>query len=174
MKELQKGLFFTTLLGIALVSLYMLNLPTANNIQIIVNYPSSRLKVQSLYIRGSSCGLSWTKGYQLTNKGNNTWTYSLTCPTDTVISIKILENDSNSMMGKNFEFLISIYETVKSVNVYPSFYPSINPIVDTNPVESSILNNSRKCSIYYPPSYHDNTYKTYPLLLMHDGQNLFF
>lgn len=57
--------------------------------------------------------------------------------------------------------------------MYPSFYPSINAIVDTNPIKSTILNNSRKCSIYYPPSYNDNTYKTYPILLMHDGQNLF-
>ena len=104
MKELQKGLLIGTLLGLSLLSLYILSIPTANNIQVVVSYPLSRLKVQSLYIRGDSCGLSWTKGYQLIYKGSNTWTYSLTCPVDTIVSIKILENDSNWMMGKNFEF----------------------------------------------------------------------
>jgi alpha-glucosidase len=45
--------------------------------------------------------------------------------------------------------------------------------LDTPSVSSKLLNNSRICSIYYPPSYYDNTYKQYPLLIMHDGQNLF-
>ena len=56
---------------------------------------------------------------------------------------------------------------------YPSFYPALNPIVDTSPVISKLLNNSRKCSIYVPPSFYDNPYKKYPLIFMHDGQNLF-
>lgn len=40
-------------------------------------------------------------------------------------------------------------------------------------IVSKILNNTRKCSIYYPPSYFDNTFKKYEILIMHDGQNLF-
>ena len=74
------------------------------------------------------------------------------------------------MMGANFGF------TAKSgltVTIFPSFNPSINSIVDTNPINSKILGNSRKLSIYYPPSYNDNPYKKYEVLLMHDGQNLF-
>lgn len=76
-------------------------------------------------------------------------------------------------MGKNFEVIIRTNEPPKIFNVFPSFNPSVNGIVDTQAIHSQILGNSRKCSIYYPPSYHDNILKTYPVLLMHDGQNLF-
>jgi len=40
-------------------------------------------------------------------------------------------------------------------------------------VTSKILGNTRKTSIYYPPSFFDNTLKKYEVLIMHDGQNLF-
>ena len=49
----------------------------------------------------------------------------------------------------------------------------MNPVVDTAPITSTILKNSRKLSIYYPLSYYENPYKKYEVLLMHDGQNLF-
>ena len=78
------------------------------------------------------------------------------------------------MMGANYQFIVSAASPDSStVTVYPSFNPSVNKIVDTAAVHSSILGNSRKLSIYYPPSYFDNKYKKYELLLMHDGQNLF-
>ena len=59
------------------------------------------------------------------------------------------------------------------VIIYPSFYPKINPIIDISNVTSKILGNTRKASIYYPPSFYDNTLKQYEVLIMHDGQNLF-
>lgn len=74
------------------------------------------------------------------------------------------------MMGANFIFTVQQGQTV---SIYPSFNPKINAIVDTSPISSKILKNSRKLSIYYPPSYYDNTFKQYEVLLMHDGQNLF-
>jgi predicted alpha/beta superfamily hydrolase len=40
-------------------------------------------------------------------------------------------------------------------------------------VNSTYVNYPRKCSIYLPPSYHENTFKKYQLMFMHDGQNLF-
>lgn len=75
------------------------------------------------------------------------------------------------MLGQNHQFTVST--TSQTIPVFPSFHPSINPILDTPSVSSKLLNNSRICSIYYPPSYYDNPYKQYPLLIMHDGQNLF-
>jgi predicted alpha/beta superfamily hydrolase len=62
---------------------------------------------------------------------------------------------------------------VKGITIYPSFKPAANKIVDKTNVNSKILGNTRKCSIYYPPSYFDNPYKKYEVLLLHDGQNLF-
>ena len=47
------------------------------------------------------------------------------------------------------------------VYIFPSFDPKINSIVDTAPLKSKILENSRKLSVYLPPSYYDNPYKKY-------------
>ncbi len=38
---------------------------------------------------------------------------------------------------------------------------------------SKILNNSREINIYIPSSYFESMDKTYPVLYMHDGQNIF-
>lgn len=61
----------------------------------------------------------------------------------------------------------------RTIEIYPSFDPSANKVVEKTNLSSKILGNMRKCSIYYPPSYFDNTLKKYEVLLMHDGQNLF-
>lgn len=59
------------------------------------------------------------------------------------------------------------------IEIYPSFRPAAHKIVEKSNITSKVLGNSRKCSIYYPPSYFDNPLKKYEVLLMHDGQNLF-
>lgn len=74
------------------------------------------------------------------------------------------------MIGKNWQFIPKMAQSVK---IYPSFSSTVNKIIDTPNVHSNILNNDRQLSIYVPPSYYDNTLKTYEVLLMHDGQNLF-
>ena len=64
--------------------------PNAQNTQIIAIYPITKLKVQLLTVRGSGCGLSWSKGFLMAYKGSNTWTIELNCPKDTPIEIKVL------------------------------------------------------------------------------------
>ena len=40
-------------------------------------------------------------------------------------------------------------------------------------LHSPQLNNARDITVYLPPSYHTDVNKRYPVLYMHDGQNLF-
>jgi len=94
----------------------------------------------------------------------------LPCPTNTTILVKLILNDKTWMLGGNQWFIAN---DKMNIIIYPSFSPSINKVYDTENVTSTILKNSRKCSIYLPPSYHDNTFKKYPVIFMHDGQNLF-
>lgn len=124
-----------------------------------------------IYLRGDNCNLNWSKGIELTKVSANTWNINISCAVNVSvkISIKLLVNDTVWMLGANHVFTVNSTE----VKVYPSFYPKINSIYDSSPILSSILGNSRKISIYYPPSYYDNTFKKYELLLLHDGQNLF-
>jgi predicted alpha/beta superfamily hydrolase len=82
----------------------------------------------------------------------------------------MLLNDKLWMIGGN-EWVVALNKP--ELVIYPSFSPSINKVQDTEAVQSSILKNSRKCTLYLPPSYYDNTLKKYPVIFMHDGQNLF-
>jgi predicted alpha/beta superfamily hydrolase len=45
--------------------------------------------------------------------------------------------------------------------------------VRTHDVHSKILNNNRKVLVWLPPGYEKDSSRRYPVLYMHDGQNLF-
>ncbi len=114
-----------------------------------------------------------TKGVTLKKIAVDTWSTSLLCPVDIKISVKLLVNDTKWMMGANHSFTISSSQSSPNITIFPSFNPTINAVSDSSPLYSDILNNRRKISVYYPPSYFDNSYKKYELLIMHDAQNLF-
>lgn len=134
-------------------------------------YPDDKLNAtDKLYMRGDNCDMTWEKGILMAKASPNKWNVTLACPKNTTVQFKILLNDKIWQMGANEWF--SIPER-QNYNLYPSFHPNINKFYDTENVFSVNLKNSRKCSIYLPPSYHDNTLKKYPVLFMHDGQNLF-
>ena len=38
---------------------------------------------------------------------------------------------------------------------------------------SNILNNNREINIYLPASYYESSQESYPVIYMHDGQNVF-
>ncbi|QYF91847.1 alpha/beta hydrolase [Massilia sp. PAMC28688] len=58
-------------------------------------------------------------------------------------------------------------------NIYPFFGAATGRVTLQAPLASPQLGNSRRLRIYLPPSYAENTAKRYPVLYMHDGQNLF-
>ncbi len=125
-------------------------------------YPQSNLTASSqIFLRGDNCNLNWNKGVSLKKTGLDTWSTSILCPVDTKISVKLLVNDTKWMMGANYVFTISASQSSPNITIYPSFNPSINKIVDSNLIHSTILNNNRKISVYYPPSFYDNKHKKY-------------
>ena len=63
--------------------------------------------------------------------------------------------------------------TGSSVDIYPFFGAPLGTVTIVPGVASPQLNNSRSLRIYLPPSYLENAAKRYPVLYMHDGQNLF-
>ena len=138
-----------------------------------VNYPDTNISSNwNITLRGDNCNLTWSKVVPMKKMGKDTWSTALLSPIDTKISCKVLINDHDWMMGANHVFTVSGSSSANTT-IYPSFNPKINSIVDTSPISSQYLNYPRKLSIYYPPSFYDNTYKKYEIVLMHDGQNLF-
>lgn len=128
-----------------------------------IYYPEANLVDGSqIYLRGDNCNLTWTKGVPVKKIGTDNWATAMLCPTDVKINVKVLVNDTKWMMGANHQFIVSTANPDSStVTIFPCFNPTANKITDTTAIHSTILGNSRKLSIYYPPSYYDNKYNKY-------------
>eukprot|EP01113_Clastostelium_recurvatum_P034377 TRINITY_DN4656_c0_g1_i2.p1 TRINITY_DN4656_c0_g1~~TRINITY_DN4656_c0_g1_i2.p1 ORF type:complete len:545 (-),score=136.02 TRINITY_DN4656_c0_g1_i2:65-1633(-) len=61
----------------------------------------------------------------------------------------------------------------ESMDIYPWFF-SMHGSIQSLDVHSNILNDDREVLVYLPPSYNENFSKQYPVLIMHDGHNLFY
>ena len=57
-----------------------------------VHYPESKLKGRTIYLRGDSCNLTWSKGVPMASSGTDEWSTALLCPENTTISVKALAN----------------------------------------------------------------------------------
>jgi predicted alpha/beta superfamily hydrolase len=118
-------------------------------------------------IRGSSAPLSWTAGKDATWTSGNVWVASWPNAAGDV-DVKPLLDDAQWSTGGNYHVRAGA-----TVDIYPFFGPSSGRLVKITGVWSPQLANSRTLVIYLPPSYNENPLKRYPVLYMHDGQNLF-
>ncbi|HMG55396.1 MAG TPA: alpha/beta hydrolase-fold protein [Kofleriaceae bacterium] len=118
-------------------------------------------------IRGSAAPLSWTVGNNATWTSGNVWVYSWSASAGD-LDVKPLINDAQWSTGANYRV-----HAGATLDVYPFFGPAAGHIVAVNGVWSPQLGNSRTLMVYLPPSYNENPLKRYPVLYMHDGQNLF-
>lgn len=143
-----------------------------NSLKITVYYPKSI----TLYLKGDKCGLNWDKGIKMTQQQqqqltqNNQYTIDINCPIGTKVEMKVLIDDKIWMLGSNHH----VKEDSLTTDIYPWFYNYHGTLQVIKNVYSKELNNFRDVIFYLPPSYFENTLKTYSnVLIMHDGQNLF-
>lgn len=118
-------------------------------------------------IRGSAAPLSWSAGKDATWTSGNVWVYSWSNATSDV-DVKPLVNDAQWSTGANYHVRAGA-----TTDIYPFFGASHGSLVQVPGFASPQLGNSRTLRIYLPPSYGENPAKHYPVLYMHDGQNLF-
>ncbi|HYD78241.1 MAG TPA: alpha/beta hydrolase-fold protein [Paucimonas sp.] len=118
-------------------------------------------------IRGSKAPLSWSSGASATWTSGNVWVYSWPDAAGD-LEIKPLLNDVKWSTGANYRVRAGA-----TVDIYPFFGPAAGSRHNINNFHSPQLGNSRTLRIYLPPSYNENSLKRYPVLYMHDGQNLF-
>jgi predicted alpha/beta superfamily hydrolase len=118
-------------------------------------------------IRGSNTPLSWTAGMTATWTTGNIWVASWSDSAGDV-DVKPLVNDVSWSIGANYRVRAGT-----TVDIYPYFGNRSGTIVTVPNFWSPQLSNSRTLRIYLPPSYQENRLKRYPVLYMHDGQNLF-
>ncbi|HEU4730382.1 MAG TPA: alpha/beta hydrolase-fold protein [Kofleriaceae bacterium] len=118
-------------------------------------------------IRGSAAPLSWSVGKDATWTTGNVWVTSWADSAGD-LDVKPLVNDARWSTGGNYHVRAG-----STTDVYPFFGASVGSLVQVNNFWSPQLGVSRTLVLYLPPSYRENPLKRYPVLYMHDGQNLF-
>jgi predicted alpha/beta superfamily hydrolase len=128
-----------------------------------VHYPAGG---QAITIRGGAGGLSWTAGMPMTASGD-TFTYAIETLAATA-EWKPLLADTTWALGPNYH--VSPGQTV---DVWPHFTSMAGQVVELiTDFHSTVLADDRSIYAYLPASYMENTDATYPVVYMHDGQNL--
>ena len=128
-----------------------------------VHYPAG---AHTVTLRGSGGGLSWTAGAPTTAAGD-VFSYSIAALA-APIEFKPLLDDQTWARGPNYHL-----SPGSTLDVYPHFNTLTGKVVTLIPAfHSTTLNNDRAIYAYLPPSYDENTDATYPVVYMHDGQNL--
>jgi predicted alpha/beta superfamily hydrolase len=118
-------------------------------------------------VRGSAWPLSWSVGKAATWTTGNVWVASWPDSAGDV-DVKPLFNDAVWSVGANYRVPAGA-----TVDVYPYFGTQAGTLLSVPSFWSPQLGNSRTLVVYLPPSYYENRLKRYPVLYMHDGQNLF-
>jgi predicted alpha/beta superfamily hydrolase len=121
----------------------------------------------SIAVLGDKGPMTWSKGASAkAGDAKNVWTYDWPDALGD-IGMKPALGDRVSIGG--------VYKLAagSTVDIYPFFGAPFGKVEIMPGVASPQLGNTRSLRIFYPASYNENTAKRYPVLYMHDGQNLF-
>jgi predicted alpha/beta superfamily hydrolase len=130
-----------------------------------VHYPAG---AHTIAIRGSGGPLTWDKGKPMASGADDTWTFTLP-GLSTAIEYKPLLDDATWSRGPNYKLVPG-----DVVDVYPHFTTVKGTYSKNWPAfTSTILPSTRGIWVYVPPTYLENARAKFPVLYMHDGQNLF-
>lgn len=132
-----------------------------------VHYPRNDARYSKMTLRGDSAGLSWTTGRTMTKAADGLFVTKLRGLTATLL-YKPLLDDATWSRGRNF-----VVQPGQTVDVYPHFVTAKGRYLRMDAVRSTVLGNTRGVWLYLPPSFDENPQARYPVLYMHDGQNLF-
>lgn len=114
-----------------------------------------------LTLRGEGAGLSWQQGIEGICLNSHEWQFLLRPKPGEQITCKPLLNDEQWAIGGDF-----ILKAGMEKAVFPFFR-------ETTGRFERVRDQAIPLDIYLPPSYSENTVKHYPVLYVHDGQNLF-
>ena len=141
--------------------------PLAGDTVLRVHYPKDP-GFSQLAVRGSVAPLSWMSGQVMKRVDTTTYQVSIRGLT-TPLEWKPLLDDSTWSRGANYRALPG-----QTIDIYPHFRTAAGRYERRYlGFSSAILGNRRNVWVYYPPSYTENPLGRYPVVYMHDGQNLF-
>ena len=144
------------------------------------------MDASEMYLRGNGLGLSWQKGKMMNkSKENDTWEFQLqfTIPGHELPSgkkpparfeFRVYLNDSRDMLGPNFVVNLPLSTNVGNSSKipetweFPWFFSKKARIVRRS-VYSTEFGEKRRVYLILPPSFNENTYKRYEILIVNDG-----
>ncbi len=130
-----------------------------------VHYP---VRARSLSLRGDLAGLSWDRGVALTRLTADLWEWS-SGDVARAFEWKPLLDDREWSIGTNYRATPGA-----TLDIYPRFVNRSGRWSRAIAAfHSTLLGNDRGVWIYLPPSYDENPAARFPVVYMHDGQNLF-
>jgi predicted alpha/beta superfamily hydrolase len=142
----------------------VLMLADAGATTVRVHYDAGK---ENINIRADKAPASWSQGVPAKRETANVWSYTWPDALGDVSMKPALGSDKVSMGG--------VYKLAagRTVDIWPFFGAPFGKVTIVPDFESPQLSNKRSLRIYLPPSYEENRGKRYPVLYMHDGQNLF-
>jgi predicted alpha/beta superfamily hydrolase len=131
-----------------------------------IHYPAAG---HTVTLRGDALPLDWNHGVALTAGSDGAYSYVFADLPSGAAEFKPLLDDVTWSRGPNYRVTRGA-----TVDVYPHFFVTHGQVVKLDPsFHSTLLDNDRVVWAYLPPSYDENPLARYPVLYMHDGQNLF-
>jgi predicted alpha/beta superfamily hydrolase len=132
---------------------------------VVVHYPTGW--GHQITLRGDAAGLSWTKGQAATWSDGDAWRATLR--TSAAVDLKPLFDDTTWAKGPNWTV-----RPGQTLDIWPVFFHDGGRFETIDGYTSPKLAQPHDITIYLPPSYDENPAERYPVVYMHDGQNLFF
>jgi predicted alpha/beta superfamily hydrolase len=132
---------------------------------VLVHYPTGWGHRITLHCGGE--GRSWTDAIDAAFSDGDVW--RVTLPAARALQCKPLFDDATWSMGPNFSVAPG-----QSLDIWPHFFHDRGKTQQIRGWHSNILGNDRRIWVYTPPSYDENARERYPVVYMHDGQNLFY
>lgn len=130
---------------------------------VIVHYPAGW--GHRISMRGDGAGLGWYGGRDARWSDGDAWVVTLDL--DRAVELKPLYDDSVWSKGPNYKI-----QPGTTVDVWPVFFHDKGRLERRADWHSPLLDQDRDVVVYLPPSYDENWRERYPVVYMHDGQNL--
>jgi predicted alpha/beta superfamily hydrolase len=106
------------------------------------------------------------------NDGVSKFTIETECPYFYFKPVLLRDNTAQWSRGEDF---LAVATSGAPLEVHPYFREDTRcSVCELMPPLASASGREHRFRVFLPPGYHENTLKKYPVLYMHDGQNLFF
>jgi len=126
---------------------------------LVVHYPTGF--GHRITVRGAGAGLTWGTGRDATWSSGDRWL--LDVRTSGAVECKPLFDDAVWAQGPNWTL-----SPGQTLDVWPRFFHVAGRLEHRPELDAA-----HDVVVYLPPSYDENPAERYPVVYMHDGQNLF-